>query len=131
MNQPLDQFDAESLDAEVVVGPDPVASDVKPAEGVMIPCPGDEQHPCDSAELLTEEQAEDHAGWVEEFLDAVAASERTAGQENNLGCALAWLDEWAAAKKAFARGKVAKKGTDDERALAKTNENVADRALSE
>jgi hypothetical protein len=130
MNEPLDHLEVDRFDAEIVVGPDVSPTELTLAAGVAIPCPGDEPGECDTAELLSGKYAEDNARAVEESLGEIAESERTAGEENNLGCALAWREDWAAAKEAFARGKVATSGSDRDRELAARNESVADRALS-
>ena len=125
MNEDIERVETESFEADVIAPPGVSPKELTAATGVMIPCPGDEQASCDSAELLTE----DDAGWVEEYFDAVAEAERTSGQENNLGCALAWLGDWAGAKRAFARGAATKNGTGEDRRRAKDNEAIADKAL--
>ena len=38
MNEPMDRFDVDSLDADVIAGPDVSTSEARPAPGVKIPC---------------------------------------------------------------------------------------------
>ncbi len=122
--------EAHRVEADVLVPPDVGvglgAEELEPAAGVMIPCPDDLAEECDSAEHLNERVA----GWVEDYLDAVSEAARSAAQENNLGCALAWLGDWAGAKEAFVRAERAKTGSHDDRERARANARVADGHLA-
>jgi hypothetical protein len=119
------RFEAEPMDYAIVVPPTISPEELEPIKGVMIPCPGDEADKCDSADLLTEADA----GWVEEYLGAISDLKRSASQEINFGCALAWLDDWASAKKAFVRARnKAKQGSVQKTASA--NAETADKALA-
>ena len=84
---------------------------------VLIPCPGTQQGDCDSEQLLTKE----HALWVVECLEP-AGDKRTLDQENNYGCALAWIDEVDEAQRAFLR--VAREGSQQQQARAAVNLQV-------
>lgn len=118
------------LDAPMDVISPPVVSpdELHLITGVKIPCPGDDDKQCDSAKLLNKKHKGTHAHWVEGYLDFIEESERNIGQENNLGCALAWLNKWRAARNSFARAEK-KNGKSDERDKARKNQAIAERAL--
>jgi hypothetical protein len=124
MKEDIDRADRIAAE-RVIVPPEAAVTRLAVAKGVEIPCPGADPGDCDSAELL-----EDHARWVKEVLELIPDSERTAGQEVNLGYALAVLDDWAAAKAAFDRGARSPLGEDDDRTLARQNRDVAASALA-
>lgn len=114
-----------SVAGEVIVPPPVSATELAAARGVLIPCPGTTPGGCDSADLLTKV----HASWVRTSLALVPEPQRTVNQENNLGCALALLGDWTAAKAAFRRAP-SKNGSTEDRERARANEAMADRALS-
>lgn len=88
------------------------------------PCPGKAGEACKTADWL---KSRERAGLVFLHLDAIPPGKRTSDQENDLGIALAWAEDWEGAATAFAAAR--KKGKSDaERDRAAHNANVAERA---
>ena len=118
----IERFEQAAL-AEPIVEPDPPnARELKPSDGDF-PCPGDRGEQCATASWLTSRK---RAGAVAAYLDTIAPDERSADQENDLGCALAWHRKWTEAKDAFAEAE-RKATSDEQRERARHNLEIANR----
>ncbi|HEV7806330.1 MAG TPA: hypothetical protein VGO80_10950 [Solirubrobacteraceae bacterium] len=121
MKDEVERFLDAALFGPVVPPQTPArAKDLEPSDDTF-PCPNEPAKRCATKEWLKSRR---RAGFVYGYLDALA--ERGSDQENDLGCALGWADDWIAATAAFASAKDKAK-TDKQRQRADNNRRVAER----
>lgn len=105
-----------------IATPDAHVQELEPSEGVF-PCPEGDDDDCKTADWL---KSRERAGLVFLYLDTIAPEKRTSDQENDLGIALAWEEDWEGAAQAFKEAM--NKASDAERQRVAQNLRVAERS---